>query len=71
MKEIAVHKLVVSVKEDGTLGDSILVYRIKEDGVVSSRDFKSVDVSTAIDNNALNEMVEVGKQTAEAAEGIS
>lgn len=49
-KEIVPHKMVVSYNPDGTVRDSIMMYRIKENGV-TSREYKTVNVKVKIDTD--------------------
>ena len=69
-KEIVPHKLIISYKEDGSIDKSILLYRLREDGVLDSKKFLSVNVSNGIDIALLLELATKSKEHAEKGERI-
>ncbi len=67
-KNVVPHKMVITYDNDGNFKKSVLLYRLKTNGMLDARKFYSMDTTKGLDKNLINRVVFDGKNYADVIE---
>lgn len=70
-KEIVPNKLIITLNEDWSVKDTVLSYRMREDGAMDTKRYFTIAVDGGIDIQQLNGIIESAKAHANAGEKIT